>query len=336
MEKELLQKIVEMPKIELHVHVEGATKAEVFYSLAQQNNVKLSVNNLEEWKQFFKFKNFAHFIDVYIKAVSVLKKPEDYAFLIENFYKYQAEQNIIYTEAFLSASFMVQEFPQEEMLNAVAAGIKNGYEKYGVKINFIPDIARNIPDSKNAVLDFVIEGKKRGLFIGLGLGGMENGYPPELFKAVYAKAKQNGLRLVAHAGEAAGADSIWGAVNELKAERIGHGIRCLEDVSLTKYLSENKIPVEVSPTSNYCLGIVKNNEKHPIRQMLNAGIFCTLNSDDPAMFSTNLNNEYRLLAEQGFTYDELIQLNTNAIEASFLSEKEKSYYRNMLYLQKLL
>lgn len=319
-----------MPKVELHVHVEGAIKAEVFYSLAKRNKVKLPVNNLEEWKRFFEFKDFPHFIDVYKTAVGVLKKPEDYAFLIEKFYKYQFDQNIIYTEAFLSASFIVQRFSGNEILDAIESGIKKGSEKYGQIINFIPDITRNDPDTKNDVLDFVLEGKDRGLFIGLGLGGMENGYPPELFKDVYAEARRNNLHVVAHAGEAVGPESIWGAIEELKVERIGHGIRCLEDKALVKHLRDNQIPIEISPTSNYCLGIVNKGETHPIKQMVDAGLYCTVNTDDPAMFATNLNNEYKLLANQGFTRDELVQLNKNAIQASFLSESEKSNYYNIL------
>ncbi len=325
-----MNRIAKMPKIELHVHVEGATTAEVFYSLSEQNNIKLPVKNIEEWKKYFEFKNFAHFINVYITAVSALKKVEDYAFIIENFYKHQASQNIVYTEAFLSASFMVQQFNQSEILDAIAYGMQKGSEKYGNQINFIPDIARNIPDSQNDVLDFVIEGKKRSLFIGLGLGGMEQGFPPELFEEVYAEAKRNNLHIVAHAGEASGPDSIWGAINKLNVERIGHGVRCLEDDTLINYLSKHQIPIEVSPTSNYCLGIVKKNENHPIRKMVDAGLFCTLNSDDPAMFSTNLENEYNLLAKQGFSFEELKQLNINAINASFLSKEEKNNYLSLL------
>ncbi len=330
MEKILIEKIEKMPKIELHVHVEGATKAEVFYSLAKQNRVKLPVNTIKEWKHFFEFKDFSHFIRVYTTAVSVLKSSEDYALLIENFYKYQAKHNIIYTEAFLSASFMVERFPRDEILEAIEYGMKKGYEKYKCKINFIPDIARNIPSSQKKVLDFVIQGNKRGLFVGLGLGGMEDGYPPKLFKEVYAKARRNKLHVVAHAGEAAGAESIREAIKELKVERIGHGIRCLEDKKLVEYLRKTQMPIEVSPTSNYCLGIVNKNEKHPIRQMYDAGLFCTINSDDPEMFSTNLNKEYKLLIKQGFSYNELIQLNKNAVGASFLSNNEKLNYYKIL------
>jgi adenosine deaminase len=195
-------------------------------------------------------------------------------------------------------------------------------------VKFIPDISRELPDTQTQVLEFALKGKERGLFIGLGLGGIEAGNPPEGFIDTYKEAKRQGLRVVVHAGEADGPQSIRGAIDSLGAERIGHGIRCLEDSELLAELRRKQIPLEVSPQSNYCLGIVKRDRPHPIRQMVEAGLFCTLNSDDPTMFSTNLNNEYLTLAAQGFSWEELWQLNLNTLEASFLSAKEKDIYRS--------
>lgn len=315
-----------MPKIELHVHVEGAVNAETYFRLAQENNVKLPVSSFDEWQKFFEFKDFAHFIKVYITAVSSIKKPSDYSFLVEEFYKNQKEQKIIYTEAYLSASFLVDKFDDDEILDALALGMKTGEEKYGVKVNFIPDIARNIPDSQDRVLELILKGKERGIFIGIGLGGMESGFPPEIFTETYKKAKHSGLHLLVHAGEAAGPESIWGAINSLGAERIGHGIRCLEDEKLVAYLKENNLHIEVSPVSNYCLKLIDSNSPHPIKNMLELGLNCSVNSDDPAMFSTNLTEQYVLLTEQGFSVDQLIQLNKNALAASFLNEEEKLHY----------
>ncbi len=312
-----------MPKVELHVHVEGAVSADVYYHLAQKNKVELLVNSLEEWRQLFEFRDFSHFIDVYIMAVSTLKMVEDYTFLIEEFYRYQSSQNIVYSEAFLSATFLVENFSNLDIINAIEKGIKAGEEKYHVKVKFIPDIARNIPNSKNAVLDLVLEGCKRDIFIGLGLGGLENGFPAKMFSDVYQKAKENGLRVVAHAGEAVGAESIWSAINDLKAERIGHGIRCVDDEILMEYLKNHQIPMEVCPSSNYCLKVTNANEIHPIRKMLDAGLLCTLNSDDPVMFSTSLTDEYLLLLKQGFSMEELWTLNLNSIKSSFITKDHK-------------
>ena len=319
-----------MPKFELHVHVEGAVSADTYFRLASDNGVKLPADTPEAWRKYFEFKDFPHFIEVYITAVSAIKKASDYTFLVEEFYRNQHEQNILYSEAYLSASFLTGRFKDDEILDALEAGMKSGEAKYGVRVNFIPDIARNIPDSQEAVLDLVIKGKRRGLFIGIGLGGLETGYPADLFSGTYKRAAAAGLKLLAHAGEAVGPESIWLALRSLNAERIGHGIRCLEDPELVQYLRETKTHVEVSPASNYCLKLVNDDMPHPIRKMIEAGIYCSINSDDPAMFSTDLTQQYVLLGRQGFSHEELLQLNRNALDASFLSMEEKIQYHSLL------
>lgn len=324
----LVDRLRAMPKAEIHVHIEGATDAQTFYQMAQCNQVELPTASLEEWKAFFEFRSFEHFIEVYTAAVECLQTPDDYALMIEKFFKRQAEQNILYTEAFLSASFLTQKFEDEAILNAIAQGVEAGKTKYGVQVNLIPDIAREIPNSQTRVLEFVLKGKKRGLFIGLSVGGLEIGYPPQLFTQTFAQARSSGLRVVAHAGEVVGAQSIWGALDSLQVERIGHGIRCLEDAKLVEELRQRQIPMEISPQSNYRLGVVGDDRPHPIRQMVDAGLYCTVNSDDPAMFSTSLLNEYVILASQGFSWEELWQLNLNTLEAAFLNESEKARYRN--------
>ncbi|MCA9225980.1 MAG: adenosine deaminase, partial [Planctomycetales bacterium] len=175
-----------------------------------------------------------------------------------------------------------------------------------------------------------IEAGKREHFIGLGLGGIENGYPADLFVETFQEAKRHGLHVVAHAGETTGPQTIRDAIQKLGAERIGHGIRCLEDAELVMELCEQRIPLEVCPTSNYCLGLVERGQPHPLRRMVDAGLLCTVNSDDPPMFSTTLNDEYTLLAEQGFSLAELQQLNLNAVDASFLPGDEKSTLRSAI------
>ena len=157
----------------------------------------------------------------------------------------------------------------------------------------------------------------------LGLGGEEVSNPPEAFASVYAYARERGLHSVPHAGEWAGPESIWGALHALRAERIGHGVQCVRDAGLVNYLREQQIPLEICPTSNVCTGAVASMEDHPIRWLHDAGVYITLNSDDPPMFNTNLTNEYMLLASHfHFTHAELAQLSLNAVRAAFLSEEE--------------
>ncbi len=319
-----------MPKFELHVHIEGAADADTYFNIAQKNKVKLPVSSRQAWQHYFEFRDFPHFIEVYTTAVNSLRATEDYGFLIDNFFQHQAEQNILYSEAYLSATFIIEKFEDEDALDAIEAAIKSGQEKYGCVVKLIPDIGRMIPETQQQVLDFVLKGKQRGLFIGLGLGGPEKGYPPGLFTETYQEARRGGLRTVAHAGESDGPESIWGAIDDLQVERIGHGVRCMEDPALVEALRLRQIPLEVCPVSNYCLGIVEQGEMHPIREMLDAGLNCCINSDDPAMFSTNLTNEFETLASLGFSWPELQQLNQNALEAAFLDDDEKNRYRKGL------
>ncbi len=321
-----------MPKFELHVHIEGAADADTYFDIAHKNNIDLPVESRQEWQRFFEFRDFPHFIEVYTAAVNCLKTTDDYGLLIDNFFKHQSEQNIVYTEAYLSATFIIEQFEDDDALDAIEAAITAGKDKYGIVVNLIPDIARMMPESQQRVLEFVLKGKQRGLFTGIGLGGLEKGFPAGLFTESFAEARRAGLRTVAHAGEADGPESIWGAIDDLQVERIGHGVRCIEDPALMDALRLRKIPLEVCPVSNYCLGIVKQGEMHPIREMFDAGLYCCINSDDPAMFSTSLNNEYLTLASLGFSWPELQQLNRNALGASFLGETEKQDYRDQLQL----
>ena len=323
----LAHRLQAMPKVEIHVHLEGATDAETVYQMALGNQVTLPVSSLEAWKSFYQFRDFDHFIEVYRTASHCMQTPEDYALIAEQFLKQQSAQNIRYSEAYFSPSLHYGKLSDDELLNALTAGAIAGEAKYGSRVKFIADISRTFPYLQTKALEFALRGKEKGIMIGLGVGGPETGHPPEDFTETFAEARRQGLRVVAHAGETEGAKSIWGALKSLQVERIGHGVRCLEDNSLVEELRQTQVPLEVSPSSNYCLGIVKRDHPHPIRRLLDAGIYCTLNSDDPPMFNTNLSNEYLTLAAQGFSWEELWQLNLNTLEATFLSEAEKSSYR---------
>ncbi|MCP4139882.1 MAG: adenosine deaminase [Chloroflexi bacterium] len=324
---ELADRLWAMPKFEIHVHLEGATDAATVWELAQRNKVALPAKSLEEWQSMYVFRDFDHFASLYTQATQCMQTADDFAFMLERFLAEQVRHNVRYCEVFLSASFMLDNFPQDEVIAVISEGIKLGKEKYDIGMRFIPDIARHIPDSCHRVLDFVLKGQEQGVFIGLGLGGPEVGYPPELFTDVYDEARRQGLRVVAHAGETMGPESVWGTLTHLKSERIGHGVRSVEDPKLLEYLAETQIPLEVCPYSNYRLKVTPLDQPHQIRKLVDAGVYCTVNSDDPPMFSTDLTSEYLLLARQGFSWEELWQLNLNAIEASFLSDEEKRKYR---------
>jgi adenosine deaminase len=326
--EEIERRIRAMPKAEIHVHLEGATDAETVWRMAARNGVRLPASALDGWRDFYRFRDFDHFLEVYAAACGAMRTPEDWSLMAESFLAGQARQNVRHSEAFVSVSHQVGKVPHGELLHALREGAAAGRARHGVRVAFIADIARHLPGTRWDVLEFALAGKEQGVVIGLGLGGREVGHPPEGFADVYAEARRQGLRVVAHAGETAGAESVRGALDALKAERIGHGVRCLEDPVLVGRLHAERVPLEVCPTSNYCLGVVPPGRPHPIRLMMDAGLFCTLGSDDPPMFGTDLAGEYRLLLGQGFGWEELWRLNLATLEAAFLPAEEKEACRS--------
>lgn len=324
LDPELDSRLTAMPKVELHVHLEGAQSPETIWAMAQRNDVPLPAPTLEAWKAFYAFRDFPHFIEVYIAASRAMVTAEDFRVMLVDFHRYQASQYILYTEAFLSASLFVEKIPWPDLLAAFQDGLAEGRERFGVAVRLIPDIARNFPQSKARVLRFTLAGQRAGVFIGLGLGGLEAGYPPEGFVDEFREARANGLHTVAHAGEGAGAVSIRGALEALGAERIGHGIRCLEDEGLVAELRARQVPLEVCPISNYRTGVVAPGAAHPILAMLDAGLNVTVNSDDPPMFATSLTDEFRFLARQGVPFTRLLACTRAAIDASFLDDAGKA------------
>jgi adenosine deaminase len=318
--------IAAMPKVELHVHLEGATSAEFIFKMAMRNHVALPVQSAEEWQAYYAFRDFNHFIDVYMLAVTCMLTPQDLVDMVVDFCERQARDHILYTEAFFSSALHHGKMPPTEMATALAEGARIGEDRDGVRVRFIPDISRELcrqMDLQRFGLEFALTAMNAGIGLGLGLGGKEIGNPPELYREIFQEARACGLRVVAHGGETAGPESVRGAIEALHAERIGHGLSILQDPGLVALARERGIPLEVSPQSNYCTRVVALDAPHPIRSMVAAGLCCTVNTDDPAMFSTDLTNEYITLAAQGFSMDELWALNCNALQASFLEDAEK-------------
>jgi adenosine deaminase len=324
---ELERRFAAMPKAEIHVHLEGATAPDASYAIARRNKVDLPVASLEEWKRYFEFRNFAHFIDVYRKTTDTIRTTDDLALMVAQFYIDQARQNIRYSECFMSMSLHLRRLSAPEILDALAQGIERGQTVSHSRVQFIADISREDPHTQSAVLDLALHGQRRGLIIGIGLGGLEREFPPQLFKDTYARARDAGLHVVAHAGEAAGWESIHEAVDELQVTRIGHGIRIVDSPEYAAEMRDRKIAFEVCPVSNYAIGATPLDEPHPIRKMLDLGIRCTVNTDDPAMFSTDMAAQYNLLVKQGFTWDECWKLNEQTLDATFLTPAEKAEYR---------
>jgi adenosine deaminase len=328
--EDMRKRLRAMPKVELHVHLEGATSPEAIFRMAKRNGISLPATDAKSWDAFCQFTDFNHFITVYETSTNCMLTATDFTEMVVDFCERQARHNVRYTEAYLSTGLHLEKLPARELIEALEKGVREGERMFGARVRFIPDISRERPWQQERILSFAVEAGKRGVGLGLGLGGIEAGYPPRLFRETYDQARKAGLHLVAHAGETTGADGIKEAVQVLQAERIGHGIRVLDDDGVIDLLRRERVPFEVSPQSNYCTGVVGIGQPHPIKAMQDRGLLRTINSDDPAMFASDLSNEYITLAAQGFSLQELLALDRNAALVSFMSPAEKEVTVKMI------
>ena len=316
----------EMPKVELHVHLEGSIDPATLLTLAERNGVALPADDLEGLREFYRFSDFDHFIQVYFAISSCLQTLEDFYLISYEFGAEMARQNTRYAEVTFTPYTNVTNtgLPFREILDALNEGRTRAGEEFDVQFQWVLDIVRDHRDSRHQVAEWAASATDQGV-VGFGLGGTEKGHPPEWFADAYAMAREAGLHSVPHGGEVAGPESVWGAIRALGAERIGHGVRSVEVPALVEYLLEHQIPLEICPTSNVCLGVYASLAEHPIRWLWDHGLYVTVNSDDPPMFNTNLVGEYQTLVEHlGFDDTDLERLSLNALEASFLPGKTKA------------
>src|SRR5262245_23639203 len=316
-----------MPKAELHVHLEGAIQPETLLTLARRNNVALPADTVEGLRAWYTFTNFAHFVEIYLAVSACIRSPDDIELIAREFLAGQAAQNIRYSEVTYTAftHYHFKGLPFRDQLAALNRARAWAERELGVTSGLVIDIPRSISaDDGLLVADWAIEGMGDGV-IALGLGGPEIGNPPEKFAAAFERARAAGLPSVPHAGETVGPESIWGALRALGAVRIGHGVRCVEDAALVAELRERQIPLEVCPTSNVCLGVATSIAEHPLPRLIEAGLYVTLNSDDPPMFNTSLTDEYlATVRAYGWGADELERLALNAVCAALLPEAERA------------
>lgn len=311
-----------VPKVELHLHLEGAIPLETLWELVQKYGCDPAIADLADLQSHFVYRDFPHFIDTWIWKNQFLREYEDFTFFSEAFARDLARQNIRYAEVFYSPSDHAgRGLKTQELTCAIRAGLAKVAD---VEINLIADMVRDRgPENAAINLAEVAEVREQGV-IGIGIGGSEQKFPPEPFESVYEQARQLGFHTTAHAGEVAGAESIWGAIQKLHAERIGHGTRAEEDERLLDYLAETRIPLEMCPISNVCTGVVRSIDDHPARRYFERGLAITINSDDPKMFGNSLAEEYRLLEERlGFSRKDIHTLILQGIQASWLSPEQK-------------
>lgn len=330
-----------MPKVELHVHMEGAIQPETLLTLARRNGKPLPFDTVEALREWVRFEDFPHFVEVYVAITNCLTTVADIELIAREFLAGQAAQNVVHSEVTYTpyTVWQLTGIPFTEQIAAINRARAWAEDVHGVSMALVTDIAREVTVEKGHVTaDWAIEYFGRGVDA-FGLGGYEVGHPPEKHTAPYARARAAGLPSVPHAGETEGPASIWGALRELKAERIGHGVRCLEDPALVDELRARQIPLEVCPSSNVCLGVVESLEAHPLPRLIDEGLYVTINSDDPPLFDTSLNDEYVRCAEAfGFDAATMEQLSLNALRASLLpaprrSELERKFLRDFAQLR---
>ena len=323
------QLMKDIPKAEIHLHIEGLISVDTIWNLIQKNKLKFEGSDSKaSLKKKFQTNSLEEFIDLFLNVIQAsFKQEQDLIYLIEDAQDYLVRNGIVHAEIFFSPSkFLQSGFSFSYMMDILQAGSKKILEQSGITVNFLIDVSRSFgPDNAENNLDLILK-NRRDSVIGIGLGGSELKGPAKDYKAVFERAIKNGLKVVAHAGEDVGPESIWDSINLLKAERIGHGISAIKDQKLMELLKEKQIPMELCPTSNlFTKKYVNDIKKHPIKSFYEQGLCVTLNSDDPTLFGSELVDEYVMLYENKiFTDDELINIAKQTLFASYLSEEQKS------------
>ncbi len=315
-----------MPKVELHVHLEGSMRPAVLLALARRNGVSLPADDEAGLQRWFRFKDFGQFVDVYLTCSRSLRAPEDFQLLMLDVIAQQAAQNVVYSEIhFTISTHVAAGAVAGEVRQALDEAMAEGERRHGVAVKLIPDIVRNMDVGRaDVTLEWALAGQGRGV-VALGLSGIEAGFPNEPFRRHFAAAAAAGLHRVAHAGEHAGPASVRSVLEVCEPERIGHGVRAVEDPSLVAELAARGIPLEVCPSSNVCLGVVPSLAEHPFDRLRRGGAVVTVNSDDPPFFDTDLSREYLRLAETfGYGAPELAGFSLAALRCSFLPAERKA------------
>ena len=321
--------IQSLPKAEIHIHLEGAIQPRTMLELARRHNKldELPVTDVAGLQEWFTFTDFTHFLSIYLMIQDLLRTPDDFALMAYECGTDMAFQNILYREVtvtpYTHLDYQDKGLTLDDVLGGLEAGRQQARQDLGVEMRWVFDVPRNLsfsdregkvydPRPADRTLEYALAGQERGV-VGFGLGGYEVGAPPQPFAHAFSEAKRAGLLCVPHAGETEGPSSVWGALNELQADRIGHGVRAIEDEALLAELKERQIPLEICPTSNICLHVYPDIDQHPLARLDQLGLLVTVNSDDPPLFNTNLNREYQLLADHfGYHPTDLVRLARNA------------------------
>ncbi|HEX2497014.1 MAG TPA: adenosine deaminase [Gaiellaceae bacterium] len=288
------------PKIELHVHLEGTVRPETLLEIARRNDYALPADSVEGLAPLYDYRDFAHFIEVWILTTNALRTRDDFRRVVLDYAEEAAGFGAVYLEAIFSPAERVSRgISWDEIFGGYCDGAEEARELHGVEVRLTPDIYRGLSlEGAMELVRVAARYRDRGV-VALGLGGLEADFPPEPYAPAFELARTGGLASVPHAGEIAGPESIRGALDALHANRIRHGIRAVDDPALVEELRDRGIVLDVCPVSNVRTGAVPSLERHPLRELAAAGVRCSVSTDDPAMFDTDLEREYEAAASLG-------------------------------------
>lgn len=319
--------ILSLPKADLHLHLEGSIDPATWLELRKRHG---KTGTLSEIEKLYQYENFQGFLMAFKAVTEDLQSSEDYELITYRLMEKLKAENVLHAEVYISVGvclYRKQDFAA--IFEGLERGRARGENDFAVSLLWIFDAVRHFgsPEAQK-VAELAVRYQDRNV-VGFGIGGDEQRAGPELFREVYAYCAERGLRLTAHAGETAGPESIWGALN-LRAERIGHALTAQHDQDLLQELAQRQVPVEICVTSNVKTGVCPNLSDHPVRRYFDEGLMITINTDDPAMFGTSLSREYQLVQENfGFSDEHLRELARNSFEAAFLPAEKKLGFLNM-------
>ncbi|WP_413111756.1 adenosine deaminase [Thaumasiovibrio sp. DFM-14] len=315
----------QMPKVELHLHIEGAMTAELMLQLAHKNNIILPYPTLSALEEAYKFDSMDDFLELYFLGCQVLQSKEDFFTLTWHYLSQCAENNVMHCEIFFDPQAHISRgVTLETQIAGISEALKKAENEYQISHQLIACFLRDKPQPQAMQLLEELA-NYRNTIHAIGLDSTEPGYPPLLFREVFARARQLDFKAVAHAGESAGPEYIWQALTQLQVDRIDHGVSATQDSTLVEHLLNHRIPLTMCPISNVKLGVVDNIAEHNIAQLLRQGLCITINSDSPSYFNADIfDNLLAVQQAHHLTHDELGQLTLNAIEASFATTERKA------------
>ncbi|UAA40696.1 adenosine deaminase [Paraneptunicella aestuarii] len=316
--------IDQIPKAELHLHIEGSLEPELMMQLAHKHSVSLPYNSIEEVEQAYNFENLQSFLDLYYLGASVLRDEDDFYQLMWQYLCHCKEDNIVHAEIMFDPQTHTDRgIGFDVFMPGFKRALDKAKQKWGITHRLIMCFLRHLPE-QSALETLEAATPYLDMITAVGLDSSEVGNPPENFTKAFAKAKELGLLRVAHAGEEGPPEYIWGALNSLDVQRIDHGVRCIEDEKLMQELIQKHIPLTVCPLSNIKLCVFDHMRDHNILELLGRGLLVTVNSDDPSYFGGYINDNFRSMNEHlGMSEQELKQLCINSFKGSFLDQASK-------------